>query len=189
MPFGSPAHLLDAARYVAKAWENISATTVKNAFIKADLHMALESGVAEDDLSIDGLISELGAMQISLSNEEFDNNLHLDDDTSKEYQNCLIEEVDEIIEEHEKEIRNGTQTPSSTNPSTSFEEFCVEINELPSTDDQPLQCGLEEVFQNSLKIFDKLSSSQLSSTSIASSSPAQSLQPLVFLHGSAQQEL
>ena len=125
MPFGSPAHLLDAARYVAKAWENISATTVKNAFIKADLHMALESGVAEDDLSIDGLISELGAMQISLSNEEFDNNLHLDDDTSKEYQNCLIEEVDEIIEEHEKEIRNGTQTPSSTNPSTSFEEFVL----------------------------------------------------------------
>ena len=139
MPFGSPAHLLDAARYVAKAWENISATTVKNAFIKADLHMALESGVAEDDLSIDGLISELSAMQISLSNEEFDNNLHLDDDTSKEYQNCLIEEVDEIIEEHEKEIRNGTQTPSSTNPSTSFEEFCVEISEFPSTDDQPLQ--------------------------------------------------
>ena len=125
MPFGSPAHLLDAARYVAKAWENISATTVKNAFIKADLHMALESGVAEDDLSIDGLISELGAMQISLSNEEFDNNLHLDDDTSKEYQNCLIEEVDEIMEEHEKEIRNGTQTPSSTNPSTSFEEFVL----------------------------------------------------------------
>ena len=37
------------------------------------------------------LIDELNKMKISLTNDEFVENLHLDDKTNSEYQNCLVE--------------------------------------------------------------------------------------------------
>ena len=116
--FGNPTHLLDAA--VTNAWENITPTTIKNAFIKADLCIDLESEVAEDNVCIDDLISELAEIKITLTNEEFREKLHLDDKTIGEYQNCLVEEIKELIEEHENETKKSTPTININNKPFDF---------------------------------------------------------------------
>ncbi len=50
---------MDAAKHVANALENIKQKTVKNATIKAVLCTHLKSELAEDNVCIDELISEL----------------------------------------------------------------------------------------------------------------------------------
>jgi hypothetical protein len=40
--YGNLAHLLDAANYVKEAWQSVSPSSIKNAFIKAEI-MTLEA--------------------------------------------------------------------------------------------------------------------------------------------------
>ena len=47
--YGNPAHLLDAACYMKEAWDHVSSSSIKNAFIKADL-MKLEADVVTVDV-------------------------------------------------------------------------------------------------------------------------------------------
>ena len=112
--FGSSAHILDAARYIKNAWENISPITIKNAFIKADLNIALAGELAVPDLCIDVLINKLAAIKINLTIQEFDETLQLDEEKNNDYQNCLVEEINELIEEHQMEIKNNTPLCSSS---------------------------------------------------------------------------
>jgi hypothetical protein len=51
--YRNPVHLLDAASYVKDAWDSVSQTSIKNAFIKAELmnlEPELEAGNKVDDL-------------------------------------------------------------------------------------------------------------------------------------------
>ena len=48
--FSNPAHLLDAAEYINKPWETISLSIIRNAFIKADLKMGVESSSNDVDV-------------------------------------------------------------------------------------------------------------------------------------------
>ena len=45
--YGNPAHLLDAASYVKEAWDSVSPSSIKNAFVKAEL-MTLEPELEAD---------------------------------------------------------------------------------------------------------------------------------------------
>ena len=53
--FGNPAHLLDAAKYVKEAWDNLSPISVENCFRKADIsieyqeEMRLVQDIAGDE--------------------------------------------------------------------------------------------------------------------------------------------
>ncbi|ETV88714.1 hypothetical protein H257_00233 [Aphanomyces astaci] len=43
--YGRPAHVLDAASYIKAAWENVSSSTIKNAFAKADIGVNFSSNI------------------------------------------------------------------------------------------------------------------------------------------------
>ena len=45
--YGRPATLLDAANYAKEDWDNVTDEAIKNAFIKADLRIILDSAVNE----------------------------------------------------------------------------------------------------------------------------------------------
>jgi hypothetical protein len=48
--YGNPAHLLDAASYVKKAWDFVSSSFIKNAFSKAELmNLEPEPGVESEN--------------------------------------------------------------------------------------------------------------------------------------------
>ena len=56
-------------------------------------------------MCIDVLISKLAAIKINLTIQEFDETLQLDEEKNNDYQNCLVEEINELIEEHQMEIK------------------------------------------------------------------------------------
>ena len=113
-------------------------------------------------MCIDVLISKLAAIKINLTIQEFDETLQLDEEKNNDYQNCLVEEINELIEEHQMEIKNNTPSCSSSTLS-STEDLSIANNQesASTTDKRSLECGREIFFSNSLEIMDNLSTSQV----------------------------
>ncbi len=112
--YGNPAHLLDAANYVVTAWDAITSTTIRNAFIKADIIGAFKnaSGVAEQD--------DLQAMFLEISRDlesidegftigDLHDFIHADDETSPEYVNVIMDEVNEVLDRNAAEATKAAE--------------------------------------------------------------------------------
>jgi hypothetical protein len=98
--YGNPAHLFDARSYVKDAWDSVSQTSIKNAFVKAELmnlEPELEAGNEVDDLCTEfsKAMESLNMFVDPLELEEF---VHIDDEDNEEYATDVLEDVEELLE-------------------------------------------------------------------------------------------
>ncbi len=79
------AHLFNAATYVKDAWDFVSQTSIKNAFVEVDdLYTEFSKAMESLNLFVDP--SEL---------EEF---VHINDEDNEEYAIAVLEDVEELLE-------------------------------------------------------------------------------------------
>jgi hypothetical protein len=93
-------HLLDVTSYVKNAWDFVSQTSIKNAFVKAKL-MNLEPEL-EANNKVDNLCTKFSKAMESLNLyvnpsklEEF---VHIEDEDNGEYATVVLEDVEEFLE-------------------------------------------------------------------------------------------
>jgi hypothetical protein len=98
--YGNPAHLLDAASYVKEAWQSVSPSSIKNAFIKAKI-MTLEAD-QEVVNEIEGLGIKVAqaiiALNLSVGQDELEEFVHVDDENSEKFAARVLEDVEEFLE-------------------------------------------------------------------------------------------
>jgi hypothetical protein len=102
--YGKPATLLDAAKYAAEAWSNVSASTIENCFKKANIVPSLRTSNATDDpknfddfLSLMRNCSMSDQLDVESLQNEIEYVLHVDDDDNHEYRQEVLEDIDEVI--------------------------------------------------------------------------------------------
>jgi hypothetical protein len=98
--YGNLAHLLDAASYVKDAWDSVSQTSIKNAFVKVEL-MNLEPEL-EADNEVDDLCTEFSkameSLNLSVDPLELEEFVHIDNEDNEEYATSVLEDVEELLE-------------------------------------------------------------------------------------------
>jgi hypothetical protein len=98
--YGNLAHLLDAASYVKEAWQSMSPSAIKNAFIKAEI-MTLEAD-QEAVNEIEDLGTELAqvivTLNLSVGQDELEEFVHVDDENSEKFAATILEDVEELLE-------------------------------------------------------------------------------------------
>ncbi len=98
--YGNPAHLLDAASYVKEAWQSVSPSSIKNAFIKAEI-MTLEAD-QEAVNEIEDLVTEvaqaIAALNLFVGQDKLEEFVHVDDENSEEFATAVLEDVEELME-------------------------------------------------------------------------------------------
>ena len=98
--YRNPAHLLDAASYVKNAWDYVSQTSIKNAFVKAELmnlESKLESGNEVGDLCTE-FSKAMESLNLSVDRSELEEFVHIDDLDNEEYATDVLEDVEELLE-------------------------------------------------------------------------------------------
>ena len=108
--YGRPAHLLDAAKYIVRAWDDITPTTIRNCFDKAQIMGWDQEDVKQDEDSdsdveqivelIRNIGSEEDAKQLREEIEEF---LKLDDENSAALSEVLLEDIELALADDEEE--------------------------------------------------------------------------------------
>jgi len=98
--FGNPAHLLDAANYVQHAWNDVTSTTISNAWRKAEIIEKLEQVEEEDageldDVTFDEILQQLTSFNIT--EEEMNEFLNSDNENSLVYNESIMEDVNDLI--------------------------------------------------------------------------------------------
>jgi hypothetical protein len=96
----NPVHLLDVASYVKEAWQSVSPSSIKNAFIKAKI-MTLEA-----DQEVVNKIEDLGTevaqaiatLNLFVGQDKLEEFVHVDDDNSEEFAFAVLEDVEELLE-------------------------------------------------------------------------------------------
>jgi hypothetical protein len=92
--------LLDAASYVKEAWQSVSPSSIKNAFIKVNI-MTLEAN-REAMNEIEDLGTEvaqaIATLNLSIGQDELEEFIHVDDENSEEFAAALLEDVEELLE-------------------------------------------------------------------------------------------
>jgi hypothetical protein len=92
--------LLDAASYVKEAWQSVSPSSIKNAFIKVNI-MTLEAN-REAMNEIEDLGTEvaqaIATLNLSIGQDELEEFVHVDDENSEEFAAALLEDVEELLE-------------------------------------------------------------------------------------------
>jgi hypothetical protein len=98
--YGNPAHLLDAASYVKEAWQSVSPSSIKNAFIKAEI-MTLETD-QEAMNEIEDLVTEvaqaIATLHLSIGQDKLEEFVHVDDENSEKFATTVLEDVEELLE-------------------------------------------------------------------------------------------
>jgi hypothetical protein len=98
--YGNPAHLLDVVSYVKDAWDSVSQTSIKNAFVKAELmnlKPKLEAGNEVDDLCTE-FSKAMESLNLFVNPLELENFVHIDDEDNEEYAIVVLEDVEELLE-------------------------------------------------------------------------------------------
>ncbi len=97
--YRNPAHLLDAANYVKEAWQSVSPSSIKNAFIKAEI-MTLKAD-QEAVNEIEDLVTEvaqaIAPLNLSVGQDELEEFVHVDDENSEEFATVVLEDVEELL--------------------------------------------------------------------------------------------
>jgi hypothetical protein len=98
--YGNPMHLLDATSYVKDAWDFVSQTSIKNAFVKAEL-MNLEPEL-EANNEVDDLCTEFSkameSLNLSIDPSKLEKFIHIDDEDNEKYATAVSEDVEEFLE-------------------------------------------------------------------------------------------
>jgi hypothetical protein len=97
--YGYPAHLLDVASNVKEAWQSVSPSSIKNAFIKVKI-MTLEAD-QEAVNEIEDLVTEvtqaITTLNLSIGQDELEEFVHVDDENSEEFVAVVLEDVEELL--------------------------------------------------------------------------------------------
>jgi hypothetical protein len=97
--YGNPAHLLDATSYIKEAWQSVSPSSIKNAFIKAKI-MTLEAD-QEAVNEIEDLVTEvtqaIATLNLSVGQDELEEFVHVDDENSEKFTAAVLEDVEELL--------------------------------------------------------------------------------------------
>ena len=169
--FGNPAHLMDAAGYIKEAWDNVSPSTIRNAFISADLKMNLGVEVQTYDVNIQDVIVGFNVVNIDVTSADFEATLDIDTEGNPEYQAALVEEADEVLKEQEVLILENNKSEQDSPslrlqdiPSTSSQSnITLSSASTPSSSISFKQSQrLGSIFQLSLEIDEKLTDPQTS---------------------------
>ncbi len=97
--YGNPAHLLDATSYVKEAWQSVSPSSIKNAFIKAKI-MTLEvdqEAVNEIEDLVTEVAQAIAALNLSIGQDELEEFVHVDDENSEKFATAVLEDVEELL--------------------------------------------------------------------------------------------
>jgi len=94
--YETPSHLLNATSYVKEAWQSVSLSSIKNAFIKAKI-MTLEA-----DQEVVNKIEDLGteiaqaitALNLSVGQDELEEFVHVNDENSEEFVAVILEDIE-----------------------------------------------------------------------------------------------
>jgi hypothetical protein len=86
--------------YVKEAWQSVSLSSIKNAFIKAKI-MTLEA-----DQEVVNEIEDLGtevaqaiaALNFSVGQDELEKFVHVDDENNEEFVATVLEDIEELLE-------------------------------------------------------------------------------------------
>jgi hypothetical protein len=98
--YENPAHLLDAASYVKEAWQSVSPSFIKNAFIKAKimtLKVEQEAVNEIEDLGTE-VAQAIIALNLSIGQDELEEFVHVDDENSEKFVATVLEDVEELLE-------------------------------------------------------------------------------------------
>jgi hypothetical protein len=97
--YGNPTHMFDAASYVKEAWQSVSPSFIKNAFIKVEI-MALEAD-QEAVNEIEDLMTEvaqaIAALNLSVGQDELEEFVHVNDENSEKFTTAVLEDVEELL--------------------------------------------------------------------------------------------
>jgi hypothetical protein len=97
---GNPAHLPNATSYVKDAWDFVSQTFIKNAFVKAkliNLEPELEAGNKVDNLCAE-FSKAMKSLNLSIDPSELKKFVHIDDEDNEEYAIVVVEDDEELLE-------------------------------------------------------------------------------------------
>lgn len=98
--YGNPAHLLNATNYVKEAWDSVSPSLIKNAFVKAELmtlDLELEADGNTEDVDTE-VAKALEILNVPIALSELEDFVHIDDENSQEYAAAVLEDVEELLE-------------------------------------------------------------------------------------------
>ena len=107
--YGKAATLFDAAQYAVEAWSDLSEQTLKNCFIKADVIPSFKNLTSlEEPQNFDDFIAEFhncslsSRMDMDIVLQEISDVCHVDDESNPVYQQCILEDIDDIIQHVEE---------------------------------------------------------------------------------------
>jgi hypothetical protein len=98
--YQNPAHLFDAASYVKDAWDYVSQTSIKNAFVKAklmNLKPKLEAGNEVDDLCTK-FSKAMESLNLSVDTSKLEEFVHINNEDNEKYATAILADVEELLE-------------------------------------------------------------------------------------------
>jgi hypothetical protein len=98
--YRNPAHLLNATSYVKDAWDSISQTSIKNAFVKAELmnlELELKAGNEVDDLCTE-FSKAMESLNLFVDPSKLEKFFHIHNEDNEEYATVVLEDVEELLE-------------------------------------------------------------------------------------------
>jgi hypothetical protein len=147
--FGNPAHLLDAANYVKRAWDAITSTTISNAWKKAEIIPTLVQDDSEEEdaeeLS-DGLVDELlqRLSNVNITEQEINEFIDCDNEDSIEYIEAIMEDVQGLVNSEAIENPNIESSVDETEASRS------------SIEEQVRFVGFHDLYEKILAVEDQI---------------------------------
>jgi uncharacterized protein YigA (DUF484 family) len=173
--YGNPAHLLDAASYVKEAWQSMSPSSIKNAFIKAKI-MTLKAD-QEAVNEIEDLVTEvtqaIAALNLFVGQDELEEFVHVDDENNEKFAAAILEDVKELLgtmkiakenldDDNDDDILTSQTSGSGLGNTVEFKGFESLYKQVVDIEDQ-LLCSevreeAEETFDDLRKLFESFQS-------------------------------
>jgi hypothetical protein len=167
--------LLDAASYVKEAWQSMSLSSIKNAFIKAKI-ITLEAD-QEAMNEIEDLVTEvaqaIAALNLSVGQDELEEFVHVDDENSEEFIAAILEDVEELLgtmkitkenldDDNDDDILTSQALGSGLGNTVVFKGFKSLYKQVVDIEDQLLYSEVreevEETFDDLRKLFESFQS-------------------------------
>jgi len=191
------AHLFDIVSYVKEAWQSVSPSSIKNAFIKAEI-MTLEAdqeAVNEiEDLGTE-VTQVIAALNLYVGQDELENFVHVNDENSEKFAAVVLEDVEEILEtmkiveenlddDNDDDILTSQASDSSLGNTVVFKGFDSLYKQVVNIEDQ-LLCSevrkeAEETFDDLKKLFESFQSKVRAITLKAKRKNLQNLRQMII---------
>ena len=143
---GSPANLLDAARIIKSAWDDVAASSIRNSFRKADLGLNLNPGCVED-VGFNKFISDFEDLNIPVTADELREFETADNETSLDFNESILEEIEKALDEAENE---STSFSASLQPATPQAIICSPLVASPQASGSFLHPACSQVTSSPL---------------------------------------